>query len=296
MKIFEIVSFEDAYSHNDTHEIYWRSMSAEKKALWEQRKVQLEGRSRKIYRRLTSIMPAEDLVAVKGVPVNVPLHGEMAWAAANYQTREIIVDLGCFWDLPDDCLGYVLGHEIGHFVYEKKNPGFWRKRIPDAVNRKLEMDADIYGAILAYRLGYDPKLAWNQFTRAEREAPFDPKYPNYPSVSQRKAAVSTAIKKHKDDQAAAKASAQQANVPADKQGQVPQANPDVQPTQEPAVEPQTTNSKPEVVQDPPLTSAAKVDLSHAKHGIEGLLANLNADPQIALHMFPTNRDSNTALA
>lgn len=290
MKINEIVS-EDAYEYNKTHQVYWRSLRPEQQAEWERRRVQLESRARKVYGRLVRLMPAEDTASIKGVPVNVPLHGEMSWAAANWETREITVDLGCFWDLPDDCLGYVLGHEIGHFVYEKKNPGFWRKRIPAQLNRQLEMDADVYGAILAYRVGYNPKLAWSQFTRAEREAPPDPQYPNYPSVRQRQANVAAALKKDKEERDAA--AKQKLNVPADQQGQKPApTEPSKTEPQQPAVEPQTSTTIPE----PPLTPAAKVDLSHAMHGIEVLLQNLAKDPEIATQMFPGSSTGDTALA
>lgn len=280
MKVFEII--EDAYSHNKTHEVYWDRLKPEEQAEWKTRKVQLENRARKIYSRLVGLMPQEDRVSIKGVPLNVPLHGEMAWAAADYVSREIVVDLGCFWDLPDDCLGYTIGHEIGHFVYEKKNPGFWRKRIPPALNRQLEMDADVYGAILAYRLGYDPRKAWSNFTRAEREAPANPKYPSYPSVQQRQSNVAAAIKKDKDERAA------RSQTPAVKDAPVQQP-----PTSD--VD-QVSTTKPEEMIDAPLSPAAKIDLSHSIHGIEGLLAILNKDPQIAMQMFPGAGGNDTAYA
>lgn len=283
MKIIEIV--EDAYSHYSTDPIYWRNMTPSQQEDWKKRRDQLESRARKIYGRLSQIMPAQELGAIRGVPLNVPLHGEMAWAAANYKTREITVDLGCFWDLPDDCLGYSIGHEIGHFVYELKNPKYWQKRIPPNVSQRLEMDADVYGALLAYRLGYNPKLAFNIFTRQEREAGPDPKDPGYPTVRARQANMLGAIKKDKDSRAAAKTAAQQpANVPADQQAD--------QPSKEvPQAEvPATSMSEP--TPDLPLSDAAKVDLAHSKHGIEVLIAMLNQNPQVAMQMFPGGTTGN----
>jgi hypothetical protein len=265
-------------------------MSPTQQQEWQKRRDQLEARARKIYRRLVQIMPSQEVGAIRGVPLNVPLHGEMSWAAANYKTREITVDLGCFWDLPDDCLGYSIGHEIGHFVYEAKNPKYWQKRIPPSVSKKLELDADVYGALLAYRLGYDPKLAFNIFTREEREAGPSPLDPGYPTVKSRQSNMIGAIKKDKDSRAAAKIAAQEpANVPADQQGNQPS-------TELPKAEVPPT-SKAEPTPDLPLSNAAQVDLAHSKHGIEVLLAMLNQDPQVAIQMFPgSNTDSNTAYA
>jgi hypothetical protein len=291
MKVLDIIS-EDAYEHNKTHEVYWRSLKPAQQAEWQNRRVQLEGRARKIYNRLASVMPPEDRSSIKGVPVNVPLHGEMAWAAANDETKIITVDLGAFWDLPDDCLGFVLGHEIGHFVYYRNNPNWWRKRIPPELNRKMEMDADVYGAILAYRLGYDPRKAWLHFTRAEREEAVDAKS-RYPSVRQRQSNVAAAIKKDKDERAAAKAAA---SVPADQQGQQGKQPSPSEPPISDLSQASPATTEPEEMQEPPMSSAAQTDIDHAKHGIEGLLANLNKDPQIAVHMFPGTGGGNTAYA
>lgn len=266
MLIREII--EGAYEYNKTHEVYWRDLSPEQQEQWRRRRGPLEQRARRVYSRLVQLMPPEEARAVRGVPVTVPIHGEMSWAAADYEKRIITVDLGCFWDLPDDCLAYTLGHEIGHFVYESKNPGYWRKRISAARRRQEEIDADIYGALLAYRLGYNPKLAFAHFTRQEQAAPFDPKYPNYPSVSQRRAAKDAAIKKDRDSRA-----------------QPPVPEPTVPPT-----------TGPETLPEPPLSPAAKDDIDHAQHGIEGLLALLGKDPQVAVAMFPDPGMSTTALA
>ena len=51
----------------------------------------------------------------------------------------------------------------------------------------------MYGALLAYRLGYDRRKAWDHFTIAYQRAPFDPSQPYYPSVDQRKANVGKAL-------------------------------------------------------------------------------------------------------
>ena len=265
---------EDAYSYYKTDEINWKNFTPEAQAEWKRRQSRLEARSKSVFSRLTKVMPPEELVAVRGVPITVPLFGEMSWAAADYVKRVITVDLGCFWDLPDDCLGYVLGHEIGHFVYENKNPGYWRKKLSAARRRQEEIDADIYGAILAYRVGYNPKLAYNHFTKQEQAAPVDPAYPYYPSVSQRRAASAAAIKRHRDQEAAARAQAAEPPKP--------------EPTPEPAGK--------EPIPDPPLSSTAKDDINHAQHGIEGLLALLGKDPELALHLFPDAGTGGTALA
>jgi hypothetical protein len=168
-------------------------MTTREKTEWAKRQQQLQSRVESIYTRLVSSMPANERAALKGVTIEVPLNGELAWAAANYADRKITVDVGAFWDLSNDCIAYTIGHEIGHIVYESRHPGYWKKEQTPAQQNKREMDADVYGALLAYKLGYDMRKAWDHFTIAYQREPFDPKYPEYPSVPQRKRNVQKAI-------------------------------------------------------------------------------------------------------
>lgn len=203
------VNADTYYKTSRADQLSWKDADFK---LWEGRAAKLRVRVQRVYARLQTVMPEEDKSALSGVRVVVPLTGDMAWASANYDDKIISVDLGCFWDLSDDCLAYTIGHEIGHMVWAygpKKNWARERNltgRRPAAQNRKLEMDADVYGAWLAYQLGYDRRKAWDNFTIAMQREPFDPKYPEYPSLNQRKANVDKAIaQKNKEKDAAQQA-------------------------------------------------------------------------------------------
>jgi len=187
-------------------------MSSKEFAMWADRATKLNARVKRIYARLLSIMPPEDKPAMSGVKIFVPFEGEYAIGLTVFDTKEIKIDVGCFWDLSDDCLAFVIGHEIGHMVWAygpKKNWSKLRgaKRTP-AQRRQEEYDADVYGALLAYELGYDRRKAWDQFTIAEHREPFNPSEPNYPSIGQRKSNVAKAIAQKQQEKDAAKQFAQ----------------------------------------------------------------------------------------
>jgi hypothetical protein len=173
-------------------------------------------------------MLPEDAGAVNGVKITVPVTGEGAWAAASYDDKIISFDVGCFWDLSDDCIAYVLGHEIGHMVWAfgpKKNwPKTRGQKVTPAQRRQEEMDADVYGCRLAMQLGYDRRKAFEHFTLAFQREPFDPSIPYYPSVGQRKANIEKDVKSRAD----AAAQAQQKDVEPQQQEPAPQQpNPDM---------------------------------------------------------------------
>ena len=173
-----------------------KDMKPEELAQWRTRQQQLQARANKIFEQLKSIMPEEDRSAMTGVKVTVPFDGTW-WAEARFDDKIIVVDLGSFWDLSNDCLAYVIGHEMGHMVWAYGPKKMWpktrnRKRTP-AQGVKEESDADVYGALLAHQLGYNRRKAWDHFTIADQREPFDPKS-GYPSVDQRKANVEKALK------------------------------------------------------------------------------------------------------
>lgn len=179
-------------------------MSLEEKKLWEGRGIKLQDRAQRIFNQIKAEMPPAERAALNGVTVWVPLAGETSYARASFTDRTITLDVGCFWDLSDDCLAYVIGHEIGHMVWafgpQKNwlNPKTRDQRLSPAGSRQQEMDADVYGALLAYRLGYDQRKAWDHFTIAYRRKPFDPSEPYYPSVGQRKSNVEKALQAQPD--------------------------------------------------------------------------------------------------
>jgi hypothetical protein len=212
------VNADTYYRTSKADQIFWKP---EDFKLWGDRQKKLLVRCRAIYAKLQRSMPEEDRPAVAGIPLDVPMTGVSAWAVADYVRRVIEIDLGCFWDLSDDCLAYTLGHEIGHHVYNYKNKDYWKKKTSPSQNRKYEMDADVYGALLAYELGYDRRKAWDNFDIAYQREPFDPKYPEYPSIGQRKQNVDRALAQKKKDKAAA---AQQQAQPAPEPQEAPSSD------------------------------------------------------------------------
>jgi Zn-dependent protease with chaperone function len=98
-------------------------------------------------------------------------------AEANYRDGTIIVDVSIFYDLPDDALAYTIGHEMGHIVYQHK----FGKNTPVQTARQYELQADVYGAKLAYKCGYDPKQAYAEMDAAEKRAKVggDADHPSY---------------------------------------------------------------------------------------------------------------------
>jgi Zn-dependent protease with chaperone function len=100
------------------------------------------------------------------------------YAEANYRDNTIIVDVTIFYDLPDDALAYTIGHEMGHIVYQHK---FVKGVTSVQIARQYELQADVYGARLAYKCGYDPKQAYAEMDAAQKRAKSKPtdEHPDY---------------------------------------------------------------------------------------------------------------------
>lgn len=254
MRVHEIL--EDAGTYYATNDVVaWSKLNQQQQAQWQQRQQQLNSRVQQIYARLQSVMSQQDRSRLTAISVSVPLHGDSKYARADWKGSAITIDVGAFWDLSDDCLAYTLGHEIGHMVYYSKNdrrPGFWTDKVTNQQSRKEELDADTYGAVLAYRLGYNAQRAFDFFSREIQQARAQPN-DSYPSVQQRQAAQAQAIKRA---------------------GPQPKEN-----IEEPVTQPAG-------VPDLPTSAGAVEDMQHAMAGIENLGRVLQQDPQIALHLFP----------
>lgn len=252
----------NAYTHGvtspDTRKYIHKldPMTPAELAQWKARAAKLLARCQAIYAKLKAVMPPEDVGAVNGVKIIVPLNGEDAWASADFEDRTIAFDVGCFWDLSDDCLAYVMGHEMGHMVWAFGPKKMWPKqrgvKQTPQQSRQDEMDADIYGCRLAMQLGYDRRKAWEHFTMAYQREPFDPAYPRYPSVGQRKANLEKDVKSRAD--AAAQA-------------------------QQKAAEPQAQEPQPQ--QPNPDMAEKNAWLSHIMQGMRKFEVALNNDPNLA---------------
>jgi len=187
----------------DPEEKPWKQMSQAERNQWVQRQKSLEARCWTVYRKLRQTMPPEDKQAIAIVSISVPLEGEWRQAGSNYASQEIYLDLGTFWDLSDDCLAYTIGHEMGHMVWGLgpkkgyKGPGSI-KSLPDQQRRQNELDADVYGALLAYRAGYDYNRAWDGFTREKLKSTTPDSY--YPTVPQRQDNAKQSLDQFKQSQ------------------------------------------------------------------------------------------------
>ena len=60
----------------------------------------------------------------------------------------IILEATVFWDAPNDTLAFILGHECGHLIMKHAIS-------PPDKGRDNEMEADLIGATLAKKIGYD---------------------------------------------------------------------------------------------------------------------------------------------
>jgi hypothetical protein len=187
----------------DPEEKLWKQMNQAQRNQWVQRQKSLEARCWTVYRKLRQTMPPEDKQAIAIVSISVPLEGEWRQAGSNYASQEIYLDLGTFWDLSDDCLAYTIGHEMGHMVWGLgtkkgyKGPGSI-KSLPDQQRRQNELDADVYGALLAYRAGYDYNRAWDGFTREKLKSTTPDSY--YPTVPQRQDNAKQSLDQFKQSQ------------------------------------------------------------------------------------------------
>jgi len=78
------------------------------------------------------------------------------------QAGQIGIETTVFWDAPNDTLAFILGHECGHIIM---NHGF--SLASDARNN--EQEADIIGASLAKKIGYDRANFFNFLFNAKAE-------------------------------------------------------------------------------------------------------------------------------
>jgi Zn-dependent protease with chaperone function len=136
----------------------------------------------KLEKRMAPIF--QKLVAASGK--DAPLLSKVRYSAESingsaeadpYGDGTIRLDVTVFYDLPDDALAYTIAHEMGHLVYKHK----FGKNINVQTARQYELQADVYGARLAYKCGYDPKQAYGEMDAAQKRARAKPtaQHPDY---------------------------------------------------------------------------------------------------------------------
>ena len=177
------------------HQQAWNRLSPQVRQQWQTRQADLTQRTRNVYAKLMQQVPQQDRSRLAGVRLKIPLDRAVyAQATANYDTKTLELDLGTFWDLSDSTLAYTIGHEIGHFVVGDtvKQYGRFSDMTADqsrqvlGMMRQGEIDADAYGARIAFRAGYDPRQAFREFTdEARKEKKKESEYDTHPTLQRR---------------------------------------------------------------------------------------------------------------
>lgn len=126
--------------------------------------------STKLEKRIPPIF--QNLLAASGKDANllrnVKVSASSTPAAAEvFGDGSIILDVSTYYDLSDDAIAYTLAHEMGHVVYGHHG-GY--KGLSAEQAKQRELSADVYGAKLAYKCGYNPKEAFADMNAAEKRA------------------------------------------------------------------------------------------------------------------------------
>lgn len=201
----------------------WNKLSPREKAMWQQRQKTLYARSVLVLNKLLSVMSPEEQEFVRGVKINVPIKAALYDRARVGPDKIIEVDLGTFWDLSNDTLGYTIGHELGHIYYNatKLHPFFrtWETPAKKRLKVQMELDCDKYGAILAYKAGFNPQHAFRGVSEEDKKWRYNPNVQGqnyYPDHPMRKSAFDKTIKQLQSEPAApgvAPAASQPASSP-----------------------------------------------------------------------------------
>jgi hypothetical protein len=273
MKIYEII-MERAGQQHLPYEMEseegksWEKMEPKLKAVWIQRQRQLKARAQAILNRLIAAMAPNEQAWVNGYTFDVPIRVGVYQIAYN-DDKNIVIDLGTFWDMSDDAIAFTLGHELGHIVWfgrkKYKRGDSWETPQKKLRNVQQELDCDTYGAQLAYSVGYNPSHALQQFDAEARSWRYDPKVPGnnyYPDYAMRQANYKKAIAQAKAEKDAAKAAELQKQMDAET-AQKQQAQ---QQAQQAEVEPTAPNDG----TDPALNNATQTMFNHISQGIQNI--------------------------
>lgn len=157
----------------------WQRLSSKEMALWKQRQVDLSQRASQIFAGLKGRMDKKDLPYVSRARIMIHTDRSVySWASVG-DDGWIELDLAVFWDLSNDCLAYVIAHEIGHLVINGRIGQKIERYKTHVDRRKEELAADVYGAKLAYSLGYDPRKAFELFSDEVKSLKGELTHPSY---------------------------------------------------------------------------------------------------------------------
>ena len=130
----------------------------------------LEARIKPIFQRLLAAA-GPDAAKFK----NIQITADTVPMMAEYGDGKISFDVSVFYDLSDDTIAYKLAHELGHAYYNHR--GYKGQTQQQSHNEELM--ADVYGAKLAYKAGYNPKEAFSNFSAAMKKAKATATHPSY---------------------------------------------------------------------------------------------------------------------
>jgi Zn-dependent protease with chaperone function len=273
MKIYEII-MERAGQQHLPYEMEseegksWEKMDPKLKAVWIQRQRQLKARAQAILNRLIAAMAPNEQAWVKGYTFDVPIRVGVYQIAYN-DDKNIVIDLGTFWDMSDDAIAFTLGHELGHIVWfgrkKYKRGDSWETPQKKLRNVQQELDCDTYGAQLAYSVGYNPSHALQEFDAEARSWRYDPKVPGnnyYPDYAMRQANYKKAIAQAKAEKDAAKA--------AELQKQMDAETAQKQQAQQQAQQAESEPTAPNDGTDPALNNATQTMFNHISQGIQNI--------------------------
>ena len=171
--------------------------------IWKPRMAELQARCTNILKSFASVAPAgmkpPAIETIQNTTLKISI-GDDKFKVGNYQTSwrtdatgkivgtptgTIIIDVTVFWDAPDSILAFVLGHELGHIIFQHGVPtGTVPVDNSPERSRRNELEADRMGAYLSRQIGYD-KAAFFEFLKGQKAQLLKSTDPNYPDPSER---------------------------------------------------------------------------------------------------------------
>lgn len=124
--------------------------------------------------------------------LDVGVEFALASAEGDYKDGVIRMDVTVFYDLKDDTIAAVIGHELGHLMYGDALSGYIKTN-PQS-NIETELRADVFGVQLMMAAGYDPKRALQQLIDQGTDYG-NQKSDTHPTLKQRQKNINDSLKR-----------------------------------------------------------------------------------------------------
>ena len=118
---------------------------------------------------------------------------EMASIVGNLNDAVIYLDVSVFYNLSDDAIAAVIGHELGHLVYGDTNKAYSKTNPRN--NHLQELRADVYGVQLMIAAGYDPARAMDRLNDQDQKI-YNTPSDTHPTIDQRKQNLNKVLKQN----------------------------------------------------------------------------------------------------